>query len=116
MARPFARLPGQVVLIGSDIPDVAASHIDAAFRLLGASDLVFGPARDGGFWLIGGRRLPRGLFAAVRWSSPHALADTLRNVPPRWRVGRAATLDDVDDDTAYLRWLRRSADAPGGGA
>jgi uncharacterized protein len=116
MARPFARLPGPVVLIGSDIPEITASHIDAAFRLLGAHDLVFGPARDGGFWLIGGRRLPRGLFAAVRWSSPHALADTLRNVPPRWRVARVATLDDVDDAAAYLSWLRWSADAPGGGA
>ncbi len=116
MAQPFARLPGEVVLIGSDIPDIAASHIAAAFRLLGANDLVFGPARDGGFWLIGGRRLPRGLFAGVRWSSAHALADTLRNVPPRWRVARAAVLDDVDDGAAYRRWLRRSANAPAGGA
>jgi hypothetical protein len=52
----------------------------------------------------------------VRWSSEHALADTLRNVPPRWRVARAATLDDVDDGAAYRRWLRRSADAPAGAA
>jgi uncharacterized protein len=117
MARPFSRLPpGAVVVIGSDIPDIAASHIAAAFRLLGSNDLVFGPARDGGYWLIGGRRLPRDLFAAVRWSSGHALADTLRNVPPRWRVARAATLDDVDDGAAYRRWLRRSADAPAGAA
>jgi rSAM/selenodomain-associated transferase 1 len=117
MARPFARLPpGEVVLIGSDIPDIAASHIAAAFRLLAASDLVFGPARDGGFWLIGGRRLPRGLFTGVRWSSASALADTLRNVPPHWRVARAATLDDVDDGAAYREWLRRSANAPAGAA
>jgi uncharacterized protein len=116
MARPFARLSGEVVLIGSDIPDIAASHIEAAFRLLGQNDLVFGPARDGGFWLVGGRRLPRGLFARVRWSSPHALADTLRNVPRRLRVALTATLDDVDDGAAYRTWLRRSADAPAGGA
>jgi hypothetical protein len=117
MARPFDRLPrGEVVVIGSDIPDITASLIAAAFRLLGGNDLVLGPARDGGFWLIGGRRLPRGLFAAVRWSSEHALADTLRNVPPRWRVARAATLDDVDDGAAYRRWLRRSANAPAGAA
>jgi uncharacterized protein len=116
MARPFARLSGEVVLIGSDIPDIAATHIAAAFHLLGTSDLVFGPARDGGFWLIGGRNLPRGLFAGVRWSSRHALADTLRNVPPRWRVAQAATLDDIDDAAAYRSWLRRSANAPAGAA
>jgi rSAM/selenodomain-associated transferase 1 len=117
MARPFTALPrGDIVVIGSDIPDIAASHIAAAFRLLGGNDLVFGPARDGGYWLIGGRRLPRGLFAGVRWSTEHALADTLRNVPPHWRVAQAAMLDDVDDGAAYRRRLRWSADAPGGAA
>jgi rSAM/selenodomain-associated transferase 1 len=123
MARPFARLPaGPVIVIGSDIPAIARHHIAAAFRLLGEHDLVFGPAGDGGYWLVGARRrpLPRGLFAAVRWSTAHALADTLANVPQRLRVGIAATLDDVDDERGYRRFVRRSAsrplDAPGAGA
>jgi rSAM/selenodomain-associated transferase 1 len=117
MARPFMCLPtGRIIIVGSDIPEITASHIAEAFRLLGRHDLVFGPARDGGFWLIGAQRLPRGLFADVRWSSPHALADTLGNVPRRLRVAMAATLDDVDDGAAYRRWIRRSADAPAGGA
>jgi rSAM/selenodomain-associated transferase 1 len=123
MARPFARLPaGPIIVIGSDIPAIAPHHIAAAFRLLGEDDLVFGPAKDGGYWLVGARRrpLPRGLFDAVRWSTAHALADTLANVPGRLRVGSAATLDDVDDEPAYRRFVRRSAsrpsDAPGAGA
>ena len=117
MARHLARLPaGPVVLVGSDVPEIGAAHIEAAFRLLGGSDLVFGPARDGGFWLVGARRLPRRLFAGVRWSSEHALADTLRNVPRRLRVVMTTTLDDVDDGAAYRRWLRRSANAPAAGA
>ena len=108
MARPFGRLPpGPVVLVGSDIPAIGAADIGAAFRLLGEHHLVFGPARDGGFWLVGAaaRRLPRGLFAGVRWSTPHALADTLANVPRSWRVARAATLEDVDDGATYRRWI-----------
>jgi rSAM/selenodomain-associated transferase 1 len=120
MARPFARLPaGPVIVIGSDIPAIARYHIAAAFRLLADHDLVFGPADDGGYWLVGARRrpLPRGLFEAVRWSTAHALADTLANVPRRLRVGFAATLDDVDNEPAYRRFVRRSAsrpsDAPG---
>lgn len=122
MARPFARLPptclpsGPVVVVGSDIPAITAAHIAAAFHLLGQNDLVFGPARDGGFWLLGARRLPHGLFGRVRWSSEHALADTLGNVPRRLRVALAATLDDIDDGAAYRGWLKRSADAPAGGA
>jgi len=53
--------PGQVVLVGADIPALDARHAAAAFRLLGSHDLVFGPAADGGFWLVGARhprRLP----------------------------------------------------------
>jgi rSAM/selenodomain-associated transferase 1 len=122
MARPFARLPaGPVIVIGSDIPAIARHHIAAAFRLIGEHDLVFGPARDGGYWLVGARRrpLPRGLFAGVRWSTAHALGDTLANVPRRLRVGIVATLDDVDDEPGYRRFVRRASrpsDAPGAGA
>jgi glycosyltransferase A (GT-A) superfamily protein (DUF2064 family) len=61
---------------------------------------VFGPATDGGFWLIGARPqppLPRSLFAKVRWSTRHALADTAGDDPAGYTTGIADTLDDVDD-------------------
>jgi rSAM/selenodomain-associated transferase 1 len=106
MRRALAACPpGPAVLIGSDIPAVAASHIAEAFRLLGRHDLVFGPAGDGGFWLVGARRSPRlpPLFGPVRWSGPQALSDVLGNLPVRVSVGFAATLDDVDDSPALRR-------------
>lgn len=112
MLLPFRTLPsGPVVLVGSDIPAMRPSHIARAFQQLGQHDLVFGPASDGGFWLIGSRRLRpmlRGIFANVRWSSAQALADTRANVPAAIYVGEADTLDDVDtaDD---LRRFRLSA-------
>lgn len=101
--RAFPR--GPVVLVGADIPALAAPHIWAAFRALGSHDLVFGPAADGGFWLVGARhprRLPR-LFGQVRWSGPHALKDTLAGLPRRTKVGFAERLEDVDDAQAYRR-------------
>ena len=97
--------PGATVIIGGDIPAVTARHVAAAFRLLGSRDLVFGPAEDGGFWLIGARH-PRHLppiFEKVRWSSPHALADALASLPGRIKVGYAERLEDVDDAEAYRR-------------
>ncbi len=101
MRRPFDTLPpGPVVLVGSDIPALRPHHIARAFALLGRHDLVFGPASDGGYWLIGSRRvrpLPRALFDGVRWSTRRALADTLAAIPPRYSVGVADMLDDVDD-------------------
>ncbi len=109
MLLPFQTLPhGPVVLVGSDIPALDPSHIARAFRLLGRHELVFGPASDGGFWLIGSRRLrpmPRGIFAHVRWSSAQTLADTRANVPAAISAGEADTLDDVDtaDDLRRYR-------------
>ena len=56
MRRALAACPpGPVVLVGGDIPALAARHVADAFRLLGRYDLVFGPAEDGGFWLVGAR-------------------------------------------------------------
>ena len=99
MARAFDRLPpGPAILIGSDIPGITVAALERAFALLGTHDVAFGPARDGGYWLVGERRLRplAGLFEAVRWSSAQALADTLANLPPGARAGRTATLSDVD--------------------
>jgi rSAM/selenodomain-associated transferase 1 len=97
--------PGPAVLVGADIPTLGARHIAVAFRLLGSHDLVFGPAKDGGFWLVGARhpQLLAHLFERVRWSSPHALADTLASLPLRLTVGFADRLEDVDAGEAYLR-------------
>jgi rSAM/selenodomain-associated transferase 1 len=108
MGRVFRELPpGPVCIVGADIPDVTAAHIWRAFRALGAADAVFGPARDGGYWLVGLRRGPRlpGLFAKVRWSTRHALTDTRANL----KASRAALideLDDIDDAASYRRWKR----------
>jgi uncharacterized protein len=123
MARVFATLPpGPAVIVGSDIPAMTMEHVAAAFRALGRSEAVFGPARDGGYWLVGLRRrprLPRGLFERVRWSSEHALADTLAGLPPGMPVAMLEALEDVDDAAAYRRWLNRrspGSDAPAGAA
>lgn len=90
--RPWRR----AVLVGSDIPGLAPADIAAAFRALGRADAVFGPAEDGGYWLVGlGPRRPSRPFAGARWSSEHALADTLANFGGR-RVVLLRRLRDVD--------------------
>jgi rSAM/selenodomain-associated transferase 1 len=98
MQCAFNRYPRRpVLLIGSDIPDIKTSDLRGAFQKLRDCGAVFGPAADGGYWLVGmaGNR-PSSAFAKVRWSSPEALADTLRNFPGR-RIERLRVLRDVDD-------------------
>ncbi len=99
MARMLRSVPyGPVCLIGADIPGIRPDHIAQAFAQLGHHDAVFGPAPDGGYWLIGLKhphRAPPRLFKDVRWSTEHALADTIATLPDH-RIARVATLRDVD--------------------
>lgn len=99
MTRQLRAAPaGPVCVIGGDIPGITPAHIARAFDVLGHRDAVFGPAADGGYWLIGMkrvRRCPPGLLRPVRWSSPHALADSLTTLNGL-SVGLADTLQDVD--------------------
>ncbi|MFT7391240.1 MAG: glycosyltransferase A (GT-A) superfamily protein (DUF2064 family) [Paracoccaceae bacterium] len=92
--------PGPAVLIGGDIPGVTPAHIAGAYAALAGADAVFGPATDGGFWLVGlargGLATPRGFLRGCRWSSPHALSDAERSAAPL-RLSRATTMRDVDD-------------------
>lgn len=105
---------GPVVLIGSDIPEITPSHIAAAFKSLGRHEVVFGPAEDGGYWLVGQRRRPRflNLFSGVRWSHPQTLNDTLKNIPASRRPGLLNTLADVDDGDTYKAYKNRLSNAP----
>ena len=114
MAAALARASryGPTIIVGGDIPAITATHIRAAFDTLRHHDFVFGPAMDGGYWLVGVRQgLPeatlRHLFDAVRWSSGDALEDTVRNVPSTWSISYAATLRDIDTAADLAVWLER---------
>jgi len=88
---------GPLIIVGADIPAITPMMIGTAFRQLKGYDFTFGPATDGGFWLVGQRRRPRvyEAFANVRWSSTHALKDTLKNIPAA-RIAYVAELNDID--------------------
>lgn len=88
---------GQVCLVGADLPGLRRTHIARAFAALGHADFVFGPATDGGFWLIGAgpRRPAPGALNGVRWSSRHALNDSLTALQGA-RIALVDHLSDVD--------------------
>ncbi len=111
MGRTMRTLPpGPVVIVGTDVPDLRSEHVAQAFKALGRFDAVFGPAVDGGYWLVGLRRSPRTpeIFGGVRWSTPFALADTRANLGPL-SAAMLETLEDIDDGPALRRWGRAAA-------
>lgn len=99
-----------VLVVGSDIPEMTADLVRAAWTALtaGPHEMLFAPASDGGFWAVGARRPPpRTVFDGVRWSSAHALADCLANLPQGAAVPSALTLDDIDTGADHARWRAR---------
>jgi rSAM/selenodomain-associated transferase 1 len=109
MGRAFRRYPRRrVLLIGADIPGLDGAILRGAAMRLKHHDAVFGPAEDGGYYLAGmAARRPALPFAAVRWSSPQALADTLENFRG-FRVAYTPMLRDVDTK-ADLERLQNAA-------
>jgi uncharacterized protein len=100
-----ARLPLPVVLIGMDTPQVTAELLTAAIRPLagGAADAVYGPAPDGGFWLLGLRTPDPGLITGV----PMSAADTGQRLLARLaaaglRVHHLPPCTDVDSAADVL--------------
>ena len=101
------------IIIGTDIPAIRPIHLQEGFDALEQNGMVFGPATDGGFWLVGCARsmtldtdADTGFMKNVRWSSPDALADTLTTLPSELPVAMVATLSDVDDGDAYRKFVQ----------
>ena len=93
--------PGPVCIIGSDIPSITKKHIKQSFKALSESDWVFGPTLDGGFWLLGAKRVsgvPLVLFKGVRWSTQNALKDSLSCIS-NCRISLIDELRDVDTES-----------------
>ena len=100
MKRAFDKAPpGPVVVIGADAPGFRERHLYQGFTALGRADAVFGPATDGGYWLIGlaRRRTAPKLFRDVRWSTKHALKDTQKSLPADFNTALLEKLRDIDD-------------------
>ena len=109
MQRVFDTAPtGSTVIVGSDIPDISTRHIAQAFKALGSSDAVIGPSVDGGYWLVGQKRMPRVLepFGNVDWSSGREREQTLANFGDA-RVAMLGELSDVDNGADHARWRKR---------
>ena len=87
----------KAVLVGADIPDLSASIVLHAFALMSDNDLVYGPAEDGGYYLVGMKKLITEVFDNVPWSSDKTLSKSLEEAKKAgYTVGYTETLEDID--------------------
>lgn len=115
LARAFNRLGAdgydRVVVIGSDSPTLPRRRLQSAFATLNRGEAVLGPARDGGYYLIG-LRLPRAglsrLFRGIDWGTPRAFRQTrARLQAARLRLHLLPPGEDVDTAADLSRLRRR---------
>ncbi len=86
----------RVVLVGTDIPQMASAHIHAAFDAMDRHEMVLGPSRDGGYWLVG-LRCKADIFRNIRWGGGKVLDQTLADARRQGlRVACLTELNDID--------------------
>jgi rSAM/selenodomain-associated transferase 1 len=103
-ARSFESGMDKVVLIGTDCPTLQSHHLHEAFEALTHSDLVLGPATDGGYYLIGMKRRADYLFEGITWSTAEVLSQTLALATAHGL--NSILLDELSDIDTQEDWER----------
>jgi rSAM/selenodomain-associated transferase 1 len=94
----------QVVLIGSDLPEITESIIEAGIDQLKTKDIVLGPSEDGGYYLIGMREPFKFLFDNKPWSESHLYKETEEEIfKNKKTLGEIVKLNDVDTYEDYIK-------------
>ncbi|MEM1155527.1 MAG: TIGR04282 family arsenosugar biosynthesis glycosyltransferase [Pseudomonadota bacterium] len=105
----------KVILVGSDCPGLDTRYLSAAAEALESEDIVLGPAHDGGYVLVGARRLVWEMFENIEWGSETVMASTrsrLRAAGVGWSELNA--LSDIDRPTDLPLWEALKLSAPPG--
>lgn len=104
-AETFRHGVRQVLAVGTDCPALGARLLGEAFEALREAEVVLGPAADGGYYLIGLRRLHPALFDRIPWGSDGVLAVTLERARQHGlNVRLLAELPDVDRPEDLRHW------------
>ena len=80
MKNEFDKNFNKVVIIGSDCLEICSSLIQEAFQALEDNDMVLGPAQDGGYYLIGSKKLIPEVFQNKKWSTESIFIDTIEDI------------------------------------
>jgi len=102
----------KVVVIGTDTPWMGAERVRRAFAELKANDVVIGPAEDGGYYLLGMRKMVAEIFRGIPWSTERVLELTLKKITAsklqKRLLRRDFDLDRPEDLRRAARMLKKS--------
>lgn len=101
----------RVVIIGSDCLDLRTHHVKAAFTALDDHDFVIGPAKDGGYYLLGMKQLQPEVFENKTWSTESVFPDTMNDIKALGAtVHLLEALSDVDFEEDLLQSMARHSE------
>ncbi len=83
------------IIIGSDLFDLKQAHIENAFQKLENFDVVIGPAEDGGYYLLGLKKMLNSLFENKSWGTNTVLYNTQKDLQ-NFKVALLEELNDID--------------------
>ena len=107
----FKKKYKKIIVIGSDLFDLKPSLISDAFKKLDNNDVVIGPATDGGYYLIGLKKLHLKIFENKNWGTSTVREDTLKNLE-KVDVHLLPMLNDIDviedikNHSAFTKFLK----------
>jgi len=100
-----------VIIIGTDCADLRPDHIQEAFRQLDQNDAVLGPALDGGYYLLGLKKLIPEIFEEIDWSTDQVLNQTQTKLKKlNYKVRTIETLSDIDHIEDWEKVKKRFED------
>ncbi len=94
-AEGFEENYNKIVIIGTDLYDLEISDIEEAFEKLDKHDIVIGPADDGGYYLLGLKLIPKGIFSNKKWGTNSVLSDTLADLE-NFNICLLKSKNDID--------------------
>ena len=96
----------KLIIIGSDCPEINEQLVEEAFQKLSEKDLVIGPAIDGGFYLLGLKKLHVDLFKGIEWGGENVLRQLVTNATSlNLTMSSLEPKRDIDD-ASDLRWFK----------
>lgn len=96
--------PSKVCIIGSDIPDLSLNILNLAFTMLNSKDVVIGPSKDGGYYLLGMKQFHK-LFEDIEWSTNIVFQKTIQKIHENeLSFDTLPMLADIDTLEDYLNW------------
>ena len=105
--QAFADGYQRVCIIGSDCYDLTQSHLESAFQVLESSEAVIGPAKDGGYYLLGLSKMNSRLFENKNWSTETVGAETIEDFKALNLTYKVLpTLNDIDTEADLGDWAK----------